>query len=215
VVSCKNNPIDPKYETLTIAFFALNPFVLIESLVSAHNDIVMMFFIMLGVYFLTQKRYITTFCLLTISYGVKFASAAFPLPIHIIVIAAFAIGLFLFSKLHKKLSWELVFLLAGCLMIVPIVLASVRTNFQPWYLLSILPFAALVSKRYYVFIPTLTVSFFALFEYVPYLYLGNWDPPVPTYLLGIRIVGISIAVLASVLWFFLVGKAKNDTIVSL
>lgn len=38
---------------LPIAAFALNPFVLAESLVSAHNDIVMMGLGMFGVYFLS------------------------------------------------------------------------------------------------------------------------------------------------------------------
>jgi hypothetical protein len=206
---------DPTYKKLGIAFFGLNPFVLIESLVSAHVDIVMMFFIMCGMYFLIKKNYMLTFLLLVLGYGIKFASAAYTLPIHVGVIISFALGLFIFSKIQKKLSWETVFILCGCLMILPVILASVRTNFQPWYLLSILPFAALVCKKYYIFLPTVLMSFFVLLEYMPYLFLGNWDPPVPDYLVWIRITGISIALLTAIAWFFLVKKGKNDTIISL
>jgi hypothetical protein len=59
---------------LPIAAFALNPFVLAESLVSAHNDIVMMGLGMFGVYFLLKRDYIKGGVLLIFSAGVKFVT---------------------------------------------------------------------------------------------------------------------------------------------
>ena len=187
--------VSPHYEILGMAFFALNPFVLIESVVSAHIDIVMIFFIMLGMYLLTQKKYMLAFVVLVFSYGIKFASSSFMGAIHIGVILSFAVGLIIFAKIKKKVSWDMWFILAGTVMVMTIILASIRTNFQPWYFLSLLPFAALVSKKLYVTISVTIMSFFVLLEYVPYLYLGNWDPPIPTILMCITIAGIVTAVI--------------------
>jgi len=44
--------ISPENELFGVAFFALNPLVIIESLVSAHNDITMIFFAMWALYLL-------------------------------------------------------------------------------------------------------------------------------------------------------------------
>jgi len=203
----------PDYEKLGIAFFALNPFVLIESVVSAHIDIVMMLFMMLGMYLLVQKKYIMTFVILVFTYGIKFASPEFPLALHFLIMLGLAFGLFVFSKIQKKLAWDSWFIMIGCLMIIPVILASVRTNFQPWYLLSLLPFAALASKKIYIVVPVLIISFFALLEYIPYLYFGNWDAPIPSYLFWIRVSGMVLAGLAGVI--FLVQKRKNGTMRSL
>src|SRR5260221_639286 len=50
--------IKPEKELFGLVFFGLNPLVLIESLVSAHLDIVMMFFSLLAFYFLLEKSHI-------------------------------------------------------------------------------------------------------------------------------------------------------------
>lgn len=203
----------PDYEKLGMAFFALNPFVLIESLVSAHIDIVMMLFMMLGMYLLVQKKYIMTFAVFVLTYGIKFASPELSFTLHLLIILGLAFGLFIFSKIQKKFAWDSWFIMIGCLMIIPVIFASVRTNFQPWYLLSLLPFAALASRKIYIVVPVLIMSFFALLEYIPYLYFGNWDAPIPSYLLWIRVSGMVLAGLAGVI--FLVQKRKNGTMRSL
>lgn len=182
--------ISPHYEKLGIAFFALNPFVLIESLVSAHNDIVMLFFLLLGIYFLVQKRYLLTFIALVLGYGIKFASPEFPLVIHAGVIAGFALGLVVFAKIQKKVSWDIICILALCVMILLSVFASFRTNFQPWYILVLFPFVALISKKIFIVASLICLSLFALAEYIPYLYTGNWDPPIPTILSYVTGIGI-------------------------
>jgi hypothetical protein len=63
-----------------------------------------------------------------------------------------------------------------------IIAASVRTQFQPWYLLYVVPFAVLLSYKYYVVIPLVILSVAGTAHYMPYLYSGNWDPPVPVIL---------------------------------
>ena len=179
-------------EVFGIAFFALNPLVVIEGLVSSHNDMVMMFFAVWAVYLLMNKKYIRSIMLLGLSVGVKFATV-FIAPIFLLV--------YFFAKRKIKLNWEVLFSILAISMILPILLASYRTNFQPWYLLNILPFASLVSRKYYFFIPAIVLSLFSLLHYLPFLYLGNWDKPVPAILFWITTSSIFISVFLVAIWF--------------
>ncbi len=71
IVQKKSN----EHALFAAAFFALNPLILIEFLVSAHNDIVMIFFALLGIYLLIQKRVVGSFLSMVLSVGTKFATA--------------------------------------------------------------------------------------------------------------------------------------------
>lgn len=176
--------ISPENELSGIVLFALNPLVIIESLVSAHIDIVMMFFVVFSFYLFIHKRYIFSFLIFCISVGIKFAT----------IFAVPALILYWLTKRQKQnLDWERISLSLTLLMIIPVVLASIRTTYQPWYLLNVLPFAALVSRKFYIVIPSFIISLFSLFEYVPFLYLGNWDPPVPYYLTLITAASILLS----------------------
>lgn len=150
-----------------LSFFALNPFVIVESLVSAHNDIVMMGLVMVSTYFLISKHAVKGFLFFVLSVLVKFATILL-------------IPLFLWYPISKQKNKDFIFFLGSvALMMVGVYLASSRTTFQPWYFLLVLPFASIISNRYFVFIPLVIFSFLILFQYVPYFYTGNYDPPVP------------------------------------
>lgn len=172
--------------SFAVVFFALSPFVLIEGLVSAHIDLFMMAIALFGVYLLfIQKKYISWLALL-ISAGVKFATI-------------FLLPLFLWFPFSKRKNKEFVFLLISlCLMILGTYLQATRTNFQPWYFLLAMPFAALLSSRYYVFIPTVLFSFLILFQYAPFLYNGNFDPPIPILLNNMLFASILISIIVTI-----------------
>lgn len=183
--------ISPDNEVFGVAFFALNPLVVIESLVSSHNDIVMMFFVICALYLLMKTKYVRTIILFIASIGVKFATV-FILPVFLLI--------YFLQKRNKRLNWEVIFSVATILMIIPVILASYRTNFQPWYLLNILPFAALVSRNYYIFIPSVVLSLFTSLEYLPFLYLGNWNNPVPSILFWTTTSSIAISLFLTIAW---------------
>lgn len=190
--------IAPEKEVFGLVFFGLQPLVLIESLVSAHLDIVMYFFALWAFYLLLQKRYVWSVVLLAISIGIKFVTA-FLVPVFLLI---------LFLQLtKKKFSWEGMLQLALSLMILTVVFASLRTNFQPWYLIAPLVFASFLSYRYYIFIPSLIISLFALFTYIPYLFAGNWDPPIPALLNNMYLVSYVLAAFAIVMYMFFRKKA--------
>src|SRR3989344_8402187 len=157
----------------SVAAFALNPLVLIESLVSAHNDGVMIALGLLGIYMFLEKRHIASLAGLISSIFIKYATV-------LIIPAIIARGFF-------KVSTITFFYILIISMAISIFLATYRTNFQPWYLLYVLPFAAFVQNKYFVMIPVFIISIAALLQYVPFLYLGNWNPPVP-YILNLIMV---------------------------
>lgn len=174
--------IDKKNFLFGLIFFALNPLVVIEGLVSAHLDVVMMFFGILSFYLLTKNKKAQSLIALVFSVGIKFATG-FLLPLY----------LFVFFK-RNKLTFEKLSLYSIFLMVATVIVSSIRTNFQPWYLLEALPLAALLSKKYFILMPSIILSFFSLLIYVPFLYTGNWNPPIPAILNGIMIAGILLSI---------------------
>lgn len=151
-----------------VAVFSLNPLVLSESLVSSHNDIIMAAFALFSLLLFFEGKLAKSFFWFTVSVGVKFAT--------VFMIPAF------FLKRILKLNNEKLFLVLSISMLVPIILASIRTNFQPWYLLFVLPFTVFISEKRYILIPTIIVTLASILYYIPFIYLGNWDPPILTYL---------------------------------
>lgn len=169
-----------KFKTL---LFALSPLVIFESLVSSHLDIVMMFFAIWSFYLLTNKKYFLSIVLLILSIGIKFATF-FLLPVYLYV---------LFKK--GKVDWEKMITYSTVLMLLSVVASSFRTNFQPWYLLDVLPFAALSNKSF-IRIPAVISSILIPLTYVPFLNLGNWDNPVPSILFYLNASVVVLCVLA-------------------
>lgn len=181
----------PDRELFGLAFFAFNPLIIIESLVSSHNDLFMMGLALGSLSIFLDKKYLRSIILFIISVGVKFAT--------VFIIPALLLE-FIISKGFRKISNERLLILISISMVAAVVAASLRTNFQPWYLLYVLPFSAIISSKYYVFIPSVVISFSALFIYVPFLLSGNWDPPIPSQLFWIMTIGIILSLLSVLLF---------------
>lgn len=184
--------ISKENELFAISFFAFNPLVIIEGLVSAHNDMLMVFLATAAIYFLIVSQHIRSILLFILSVEVKFATV-FLIPLYLVQ--------YLFLKQRRQIHWNQYFFSATILMIIPIIIASIRTNFQPWYLLYALPFVALVKPRYFVLIPSTIIPVFSLFQYVPFLYLGNWNPPVPLILFWIMASSVIVSLFLTLAWF--------------
>jgi hypothetical protein len=154
-IAKKTKVIDPLF---AVAFFALNPLVLIESLVSAHNDIIMMFFVLVAVYFIISGKYFHSIIFYIISVLTKFAT-----------IFAFPIYFYHFFKKRNILYFNFIILCT----IPAVILASLRTNYQPWYLMYMLPFITFRSNKNYFLIPSIIFSFGGLLIYSAYIALGD------------------------------------------
>jgi len=171
-----------------ISLFALNPLVLIESVVSAHNDIVMMFFTVLALYLLLTKRYIFSFTFLAVSIGIKFATILL-LPVFIYIA--------IMQLKNKTIDFKRIFMIIFILMCLGVAIASLvsgankNPELQPWYFLMVLPFAALIAQKRIVVLLTICVSFGMLFSYIPFLLTGEWPKDIVE--LKVKLLTLSIA----------------------
>jgi hypothetical protein len=188
--------IFPEDKLLNLTFFALNPLILIESLVSAHNDIPMIFFLLLSLYLFLKKKNIPSVVFYIFSIGIKFSTGVlFPL----LLILGYL------RKIGKKIDWEVVFIISILLSLVTVVLASIRTTFQPWYLILPLVFSSLISRKNYILIPSIVATIFALSIYIPYVYMTDYAKEYPILAAAIEAIGlVSVVTFAS---FYLL-KAK-------
>lgn len=180
--------VDPKRQTLGMAIFALNPLVVIESLVSSHNDIVMMAMAMLAIYLLLEKKKITAWLVLSLSVAVKLMTI-FLAPVFLVMY-------------RRNLNWRLASL---ALMLLGFTLVLFRREVLPWYWVWIMPFVALLPNWNNLILPAGGVSLGLLLRYAPFLYLGNWDSPVPVIKDALTIVPIALAVFT----VFLVSRRKT------
>jgi len=130
-----------------LSVFALNPLILLESLVSAHNDIVMIACFLLALY------YGRNWLLLSVSVALKFMT--------ITLIPVFA--------LKKNSVWMLGAMGAG------LVLVLFRREFLPWYWVWIVPFVALNFNKTHLVRASTIISFGLLASYAPYLYFGEYS----------------------------------------
>jgi len=178
---------------LAVIIFALNPLVIIESLVSSHNEIVMMFFMVASIYMLFRNKKITSILFLIISIGIKYATAIFA-PLFL---------LRFFSKISDKRILELAVFLSIFAVIITSLASGQNKNpeFQPWYLLLAAPFISLYEKRiirvFYV-----TICFFALGSYIPFLYNGQW----PENIVDLKNILLIVGLVSGFLVYFMESR---------
>ncbi len=136
-----------------LVLFALNPLILIESLVSGHNDIVLVAFALLAVYMYMKKTYGTAWLFLSLSIASKFMTI-FLLPVFL---------------LKRGKEWML------AAMVIGLSLVLFRREFLPWYWVWILPFIVL-NLRHHAFVRfAVIVSLGLVASYAPYLYFGEYS----------------------------------------
>lgn len=152
------NKLFPK-ESWRFWLFALNPLMLVETLINGHNDVVMMFLALLSYWFLLHSKKIKSILLLLLSISIKYVTVVL-LPV------------FTFHLRGGKLDiplWASVALLT---------IMFVRPDqLHSWYLIWAFSFAVLAKPKWLVAVFT-ALTFGALLRYAPYIYYGHWDPPV-------------------------------------
>lgn len=168
--------INYRYRVSALIFFALNPLVIIEALVSGHNDIFMMSWALLAFYTAQRFERISTLFFLAVATGIKYVAIAL-------------LPLVLFGA---RRTLALLLSLAGLLLVLT------QREVQPWYLLWVLPFAALSVDRKIVVYTTVGLSLGLLLRYAPFIYLGHWDSPVSEYKFWLTVVPTTIGIAVGV-----------------
>lgn len=153
-----------------VILFALNPLVIIETLLSGHNDIVMMFFALFSFYMLKHKKIWFGILFLITSILIKYAA------IFLVPVFAFVAWKIL---LKNKIDWKRVFNASTLLMFGAFLLSPLREEIYPWYAIWFLLFALLNPARRFILYGSLAFSFSLLFRYTPYMLLGTYLDPTP------------------------------------
>ncbi|MCG2691321.1 hypothetical protein L6272_00685, partial [Microgenomates group bacterium] len=141
--------------------FALNPLVLVETFINGHNDVVMMFFALLSYWFFLNSKKFRSLLFLIFSASIKYVT--------IVLLPFYLQGL---SLKVKKIDLPTLF------SVLLLLLMFIRSGqLHSWYFIWAFSFVVLSKSRFLIKVFTaLTIG--ALLRYAPYLYYGNWDPPV-------------------------------------
>lgn len=159
-----------KLDKNAVWFFALNPLVIIESLVSSHNDIVMIFFVLLSIYLFFKKRYIFSLLALAGSILIKPATL-FLTPIYFGMVKDLIIG--------KKINHEKAFKYSAILMFTIFLLSPLREELYPWYAIWFIAFTAFLHKNKFLQNLVLVFSLGLMLRYIPYMATGDYFGSTP------------------------------------
>ncbi|MFH0864197.1 MAG: hypothetical protein V1858_03860 [Candidatus Gottesmanbacteria bacterium] len=174
--------IDNQHNLLAVSFFAFNPVVIIESLVSAHNDILMLFLALISIYFLISKKYIASFVFLILSAGIKFVTIIF-------------VPLYIYFLLKKKEDFNMLLKLTIVFYLIGLIPLIYQREPYPWYFIPLIGFASLSFKDYFIRLIFIGLSCGLLLRYAPYLFFGDYKPPVPLITLWLTIAALVISIL--------------------
>ena len=167
--------LDPQRRIRGTAIFALNPLVIFESLVSGHFDIVMMAFAMIAFYLYIHKKRFLSFVFLSFSAATKIMT--------IMLVPLFFVG--------WQRKWALAVITIGfCLFI-----GITKREILPWYLIWFIPWYALLPRIKWLTIIGTGLSIGYLLTYAPFLYYGDYNPPVPVIKLWVTVIPLVISVL--------------------
>ena len=164
--------LEPGKRLLGMAIFALNPLVIFETLVSGHNDMVMMALVMAAYYLYIEKRRWASFFTLSLSVALKLMT--------IMVVPIFFIGW------QRKLAlWA---------MIIGFVIIGSQREILGWYVLWLVPFYALLPSLEWATIVGTGLSLGLVLAYAPYFYYGNYDPPVQAIKFWVAVAPVAISI---------------------
>lgn len=147
-----------------LILFAFNPLIIIETLVSGHNDIVMVFFALLSFSLLTRKKILLGTLFFVLSIFIKYTT--------VLLVPVF---LFMVWKTIRKKEYRLedVFCYSSLLMLIAFLLSPVREEIYPWYAIWFLSFAFLIPEKKFLLYISIAFSFGLLFRYVPFMLSGT------------------------------------------
>jgi len=149
---------------LGVAFFAFNPLIIIETLVSPHNESLMLFFLLLGIYFLKKKK--TIFALISV-----FTSGA------IKYITFILLPIFMASGLIKTIKPNSFYHMQLGILSIPLLYLVAQREPYPWYFVTFIGIGSL-SNSYSIKSLLVATTLGALLRYVPYLYIGSYPDEV-------------------------------------
>ena len=167
----------------SVVLFALNPLIVIETLVSSHNDIVMMFFALCAFFFAFKKKFILALLFLFFSIFIKYATIVL-LPIFIYMLIKYKSG--------EKIDQQNIFLIAAFLMFIVFLFSFLREEIYPWYAIWFLTFISFLPKKKNLVVLSTALSFGLLLRYVPFMFLGTYFGLTPLIKVCVTVIPVFI-----------------------
>lgn len=167
----------------SVVLFALNPLIVIETLVSSHNDIVMMFFALCAFFFAFKKKFILALLFLFFSIFIKYATIVL-LPIFIYMLIKYKSG--------EKIDQQNIFLIAAFLMFIVFLFSFLREEIYPWYAIWFLIFISFLPKKKNLVVLSAALSFGLLLRYVPFMFLGTYFGLTPLIKVCVTVIPVFI-----------------------
>lgn len=167
-------------------FFALNPLVVIETLVCGHNDIVMMTLCVLGILFLYKKKLLERclgVLLFIFSWFIK-GTTALLTPLLLI----------------RKISFDRLLIYSYIVLaLVFFIAAPIREELYPWYGVWLVCIASLMDMKKNAFIISFTIvlSFVLELRHLPYMWMGYYEGPGPLFRFLVTIIPVGLYLLYS------------------
>ncbi len=149
-----------------VVFFAASPLVLIETFISGHNDVVMMFLAVASIFALRRKRIFIAISLLIMSVLIKYAT--------IFLVPLFIYYFYLRFK-NKQIDWDSVYFTGFILMTIIFFLSAFREEIYPWYAIWPLAFISFIAdKKKYLRLFVIFFSYCLMLRYLPFMATGNY-----------------------------------------
>ncbi len=168
--------INSRHHYANVIFYAFNPLILIESLISPHNEVVMLTFTLLGLYFLLRNRIVLFVLAIILSVGIKYISFII-LPWSWIVNRS--------SKYYLTSLWWL-----WMLCLIPLYLS--REPYS-WYFIPIIGLCAISTRFKWLALITISLSLGLLIRYFPILLFGEYSA-VTRYYQEISFLGATLVI---------------------
>ncbi len=149
---------------ISVMLFSINPLIVIETLISGHNDIAMIFFVMLSFFLLMKKKVFFAILLFIFSILMKYTTILL-IPIFLYI---------LWKNFRKKeTNWENIFYFSSLLMFAGFLFSPIREEIYPWYAIWFLSFSFLLSHKKILLYISTAFSFGLLFRYTPFMFFGT------------------------------------------
>lgn len=147
-----------------VILFSLNPLVVVETLISGHNDIVMIFLALFSFFLLIRKKVFLAVLFFILSILIKYST--------ILLFPVFLYAIWKIIK-RKEINWKNIFYFSALFMLGGFLLSPIREEIYPWYAIWFLPFVFLINERKALLYMSILLSFSLLFRYLPYMFSGT------------------------------------------
>jgi len=171
---------------IPVILFSLNPLIAIETLVSGHNDIVMIFLALFSFFLLTKKKVFIAVLFFILSIFIKYST--------ILLIPVFLYALWKIVK-KKEINWKTIFYFSAFCMLAGFLLSPLREEIYSWYAIWFLPFVFLIPDKKILLYVSVSLSFGLLFRHVPYMFSGTHAGLTPLFKSIVTFVPASLVLL--------------------